>query len=392
MRCRYFLIPLLLLTLVSCQQSAPLAARAEPDSAPLRPTYSLPIPQDRSVDDLSRFLAGLPGQSGSPFQTLETSPEWVDHAAQSTAGWKRFLTQRQPKMRDFAASQLTGPAMSHPVLFYPFGGPDIMTAQTLYPLAQTYVLVGLEPPGSLPDAAAVRSRSGAFLAGMRAALGSILNKSFFVTREMDQQLRGQVADGLLPVMLVELVRNGNTVRGLRYIGLGEGGKWSERQPGAGPNHPNDGVAVEFADAGGAVKTLVYLSMNLGNDKYKDNAAFHQHLAHLAPFGAMFKSTSYMPHRDAFALIRSQVLEKASAVVQDDSGIPYRFFDAAQWDVKLYGDYDKPYGSFRYLQQQDLREAFTRRESVGELPFSIGYGFGRMKSNLLVARRRPPFSK
>ncbi len=377
---------------MSCRQSAPEAARAQSEPVAARPAYLLPIPPDRGVDDLSRFLAGVPGQSGSPFQALESSPDWVQHAAQSTAGWKRFLTQRQPKMREFAASQLTGPAMSHPVLFYPFGGPDIMTAQTLYPLAQTYVLVGLEPPGSLPDAADVRRRSAAFLAGMRAALGSILNKSFFVTREMDQQLRGQVADGLLPVMLVELVRNGNTVRGLRYITLDAEGKWSERQLGAGPGRPNDGVAVEFAEAGGTVKTLVYFSMNLGNEKYKDNAAFHKHLAQLAPFGAMFKSTSYMPHRDAFELIRTQVLERATAVVQDDSGIPYRFFEPAQWDVKLYGDYDKPYGSFRYLQQKDLREAFAHRESVGELPFSIGYGFGRMKSNLLVARRQPAPSK
>ena len=53
---------------------------------------------------------------------------------------------------------------------------------------------------------------------------------------------------------------------------------------------------------------------------------------------------------------------------------------------MYGDYDKPYGSFRYLQQMDLKTAFQRKESVKPLDFPIGYGYKRIPSNLLVARK------
>ena len=35
-------------------------------------------------------------------------------------------------------------------LFYPFGGPDLLSAAQFFPAASSYVLVGLEPPGRIP--------------------------------------------------------------------------------------------------------------------------------------------------------------------------------------------------------------------------------------------------
>lgn len=385
------IIPFLIFFGLTACQSAPVSdakAAAELKSAKVSvDAWKLEIPADRGVDDLARFLAGMPGQPGSSFKDAEQDPSWVAHAAQSDHGWKRFLSQRQPLMREFAKANLAGQPFEQRTLFYPFGGPDIMTAQTFFPSASHFVLVGLEPPGTLPEAANVRDNLPAYLPGLRGSLGSILSKSFFVTKEMDQQLRGQAADGLLPVMLIELVRNGNSIRGMRYIGLGEDGRWKDRAARSKPRGPADGVAVEFADAAGAVHTLSYFSLNLADEKLKDNQPFLRFLGQLAPASAMFKSTSYMPHRNEFSLIRDEVLKLAESVVQDDSGIPYRFFGGDRWQVKLYGHYDKPYGSFRYLQQKDLRDAFAQREQVGELPFSIGYGFGRMKSSLIVARKK-----
>lgn len=346
---------------------------------------AFPIPSDRKVDDLARFLAGVPGRPGSAFLPAESGAVWKLHASQSDLGWQRFLTHRQPQMREFTKTNLSEASFNQPTLFYPFGGPDIMTAQTFFPAASTYVLVGLEPPGSLPDERMVQDTAASFLPKLRGSLGSILSKSFFITKEMDLQLRGQAADGLLPVMLIELVRNGNTVRGLRYVTLGSEGNWLPRETSTqGINH---GVAIEFADPAGSVRRVAYFSLNLHNSQYSSNLAFHRHLKRLGPMCSMFKSASYMPHKEQFGVIRGQVLERASAVVQDDSGIPFRFYEPGSWTVKLFGHYDKPYGSFRNLKQEDLRRAYGEREQVGELPFSIGYGFGRMKSNLLVARRK-----
>ena len=150
---------------------------------------------------------------------------------------------------------------------------------------------------------------------------------------------------------------------------------------------NRGVAIEFEDdVDKQRRTLIYLSTNLATPKLSKNESFQRHLAKIQPVTSFFKSTSYMPHNPLFSLIREEVLSKSAAVVQDDSGIPYRFFDLQAWRVQLYGDYDKPYGSFRYLQQKDLKLAFQKKESVKKLTFPIGYGFKRIPSNLLVARK------
>jgi hypothetical protein len=72
---------------------------------------------------------------------------------------------------------------------------------------------------------------------------------------------------------------------------------------------------------------------------------------------LLKATSYMTHHDEFSTIRDMVMDHSAAVFQDDSGVPYHFFTADKWNVQLYGEYTKPYGSFSWLEQPDLRKAY-----------------------------------
>jgi hypothetical protein len=80
-----------------------------------------------------------------------------------------------------------------------------------------------------------------------------------------------------------------------------------------------------------------------------------------------------------------VLKQSAAIFQDDSGIPYHLFAPEQWKVQLYGEYTKPYGSFAWLEQPDLRKAYLK-ETVKPLTLRLGYGFGKVTSNLLLAKR------
>ena len=51
-----------------------------------------PVPQRRDADDTARFLAGLPGKPGSPYQELEASPAWQEHRqfVSTTRWWPPF--------------------------------------------------------------------------------------------------------------------------------------------------------------------------------------------------------------------------------------------------------------------------------------------------------------
>jgi hypothetical protein len=207
---------------------------------------------------------------------------------------------------------------------------------------------------------------------------------------MDREFRGQVTDGLLPPILLLLARTHHTILGYRYVRLDTNGRVVERvanykAPG---RIGNKGVEIDFRlDANGSVHKLFYFSVNLSDERLREDQPFLAFLKGLQGMTTFFKATSYMPHDPAFSIIRERVLEGSSIILQDDSGIPYRFFDTARWQVQLYGDYTRPYGSFRWREEPDLRKAY---ESGGAKPlgFHIGYGFSRVPSNLLLARRKP----
>jgi len=101
---------------------------------------------------------------------------------------------------------------------------------------------------------------------------------------------------------------------------------------------------------------------------------------------MLKATSYMPHQPGFSMIRRALLANSYAILQDDTGLPFKAFTPDQWNVQLYGDYEKPYGSFGFMEQDDLRDAYKAGRAK-PLPMHVGYGYRKITSNLLLAVRR-----
>lgn len=386
---------LLLISTSACSQHAAKGSqesasqKANPGNTPGLP---VDIKLSRGADDFARFLAGLPGKAGSPFAKLEEDPAWQAHSKAFATEWSRFDENRVPVLRAFQKKELNGEPNNGGTLFYPFGGPDFVTANLFFPENRNYVFVGLEPAGTVKSVEAFEGKNlGATLPLMRATLNDLLRRSFFITDQMARQVQGQITDGLLPLMLVQMVRTGHTIRGHAYVTIDDQGhyqlrKLSDKTP------RNRGVIVEFQrDGTSETKRLTYFSGNLANYGMSTNPEFVAYMGNLKPMVTFFKSASYLPHSDNFSRIREEVLNNSSAIAQDDTGIPFRFFQArSDWDVTLYGKYSKPYGSFsgrKNLTQQDLKVAFDRGEKVRDLGFYIGYGYGRAPSNLLVARRR-----
>jgi hypothetical protein len=352
---------------------------------------SEPATRSSAADDLGRFLAGLPGNEAGPFTSLESKDAWNVHRRELDSLWKRVENEWLPAMRQFQKKELSGLPAGTSLVFYPFSGPDVLMATVFFPDSPVYVMVGLEPAGTLPTPKLVaKGDLSRYLTEVRDSVSSELERSFFITREMDREFRGQVTDGLLPPILLLLARTHHTILGYRYVRLDTNGRVVERvanykAPG---RIGNKGVEIDFRlDANGSVHKLFYFSVNLSDERLREDQPFLAFLRGLQGMTTFFKATSYMPHDPAFSIIRERVLEGSSIILQDDSGIPYRFFDTARWQVQLYGDYTRPYGSFRWREEPDLRKAY---ESGGAKPlgFHIGYGFSRVPSNLLLARRKP----
>ena len=344
----------------------------------------------RVADDAARFYAGIPGSPGSSYTRFEGTAAWKEYRRQMDLAWLKAEKGMIGGLRQFQRQELGGP-VSKSVVFYPFGGPDALAATLCFPNNPAYVMVGLEPPGTLPAPDDVAKKDLAkYLARFRESLASELHRSFFITGEMDREFRGQVTDGLLLPILHLLVRTRHIILGVRFVRLDEQGRIVEREAGYQPpgRFPNKGIEIEFlSDARSTAQTLYYFAVNLADEHLRENKPFLAYASRLQGVTTLLKATSYMTHRADFSIIRDLMLANSAAILQDDSGIPYRWFRQGAWSVRLYGGYDRPYGSFRGLAQADLRKAYLTT-SPKPLSFGIGYGYARIRSNLLLARRVP----
>jgi hypothetical protein len=104
------------------------------------------------------------------------------------------------------------------------------------------------------------------------------------------------------------------------------------------------------------------------------------------YATLIKAASYLMHREQFSTIRSLVLKGSDLVIQEDTGIPIRFFDKDTWDITLFGKYTKPIAQFQIRQQPDLAEMFADT-TIKPLPFIIGYHGTAKESHVIKASKR-----
>ena len=104
-----------------------------------------------------------------------------------------------------------------------------------------------------------------------------------------------------------------------------------------------------------------------------------------------KSASYLLHNPTFSVMRNAVLKKSASIVQDDTGVPYRYLPSKDWKLTFYGNYIKPVSSFPSgFYQLDLQKAYHIGDSLKQvkpLPFSLGYHWGSNYQNLIKAERK-----
>jgi hypothetical protein len=75
------------------------------------------------------------------------------------------------------------------------------------------------------------------------------------------------------------------------------------------------------------------------------------------------------------------------VLQGDSGIPLRYFDPADWDLRFYGTYSCPIALFSNCYQADMANRYKRGQDIQPLPFGIDYHHRTRTSNLMFAAKK-----
>jgi hypothetical protein len=395
------LVSLGFLLMTACQSGTAPAKSADSAAAKLTRDVQAPAqvaspaasPADRLLDDWATYLSGLPGlDAADKFKPVEEASPWQDFAKSINGHWTAFDTTTLGPMKQWAGDDLLEAGRATKTLFYPFGGPDFVTAFAFFPDAEKTVLMGLEPVGNMPE---FDKRSAEWTEGFFKDLDSILadflRRGYFVTKRMNEVFAEGRVDGALPIICFFLKRTGHTVLGIERLAPDAKGQWVEtpyKRFKKRPKRPY-GVRIDCTRPGdGRPRSVEYYSCDLSDAAFTKESPLYRLCDGYPGLTTYVKSASYLLHYSDFANIRGLILARSQFVLEDDTGIPYRYFKRAGWGTQLFGAYTKPVEDFSaVLEQPDLKEAYDDPAgNVKKLPFHFGYHWVSKIDNLLLFTR------
>lgn len=345
-----------------------------------------PIVLNNYYNDIARYVAGMPVSDSSELKALTEKAEWKSYASDLDKNWANFQTNKLDVMKPWIDKELGDINKSTQTAFYPFSGPDFAYMYTFLPNAEKYYMVALEPVGIIPNINKINN-SASFFGAMNNAIRDNLNLSFYITKSMKSQMNNEQIKGTIPVLLFFMARMDLHIQNIAPATISKDGilEVNEKETGNSVDKKfTNGVEISFLKPGeNKLYKLYYLSVSIRNDGFENMPEAEKYLKSLPTDMSTFvKSSSYCMHEDKYNKIREIVLSHSKYLVQDDSGVPFRFFKQDEWDFGFYGIYTRPIPVFSQFYQDDLKNAFPK--NAQKLGFRFGYN---EESSIFVAKRK-----
>ncbi len=369
---------------------------------------------DERLTSTARVFAGMPTEYAehARFTALEA---WKEHGNSVGKEWARLSGYRDTVIDRWRVANLKTAPHDCTKLLYPFAGPDFLNVYIFFPDCASYVLFGLESPGSVPKIEGMSDQqAAALLYDMRVALEDLFKRNYFITSKMMNQLSTPNLKGVLPLITTSMalfdIRIVSIVPFELPANLGVAAVPVATQADS-MVVPLDSAALRadsaarYADSVARrsprlrgvkitflqpktdrTQVLYYVALDVSDAALRVNPGFIPFLEAYKPAYTFIKSASYLLHGPYFLKVRKAILGVTDYLVQDDTGIPYRLLVQGGWDISLFGKYAPPvrdFGTWGY--QRDLEAAFAAAKP-GPLPFTFGYHWADGKSSMIVARK------
>lgn len=350
------------------------------DLFPQQTALNVPA-QSAALNDSARFLAGLSALGGrDAFSDLRATSDWQQHHQKMDGAWNDFLARHGRPVDAWARSEISD-LRSVSTVFYPFSGPDFLYAHVFFPKADTYVLCGLEPCEPLPLWNSLSPDDvGRGLNNLETSLSSILQYSYFITKDMRQDFQASRFRGVLPLFMVFLVRTGNVVDSVDAVRLDGNGNPVVFAAG---QSTVPGLLIRAHGPYGP-KRIFYFSQDLSDGGF--SGSFQHFATNLGRPVVFLKSASYLMHESSFSRIRTQITTHCAGIVQDPSGVPLRVLKQQGFNITYYGQYSKALDIFKQYEQPDLAAAYADPANHPKpMGFYLGYLTGASSTAILVAR-------
>lgn len=344
-------------------------------------------------NQVALFLAGITDSKKTGNFPQTEMKEWKSYAKGADSNWAKFYKRKLDPVRTWEIKEVPRDLDTIKTLFYPFSGPDFIFANAFFPDASTYILFGLESPGNVPDPASWTEKElKSSLAALNKSLDDVTSIGFFRTNDMKMDLESSSINGVTPLLMLFLARSGHTITDVIPGVLSPEGEFrpvKEFQNEQGGKSYGTAVEIRFTkNANGKKNSLIYFSADISDEGLIKNPGCKNFLRQIPSTCLTFiKSASYLMHMPGFSIIRKTILAKSTFILQDDSGIAYRFFRHSDWDIRLFGTYSRTIDLFKHKYQEDLKEAYDKEEKPRPVPFKIGYNIKFNETNLLMAIRK-----
>ncbi len=345
------------------------------DSIPLK---TITCPYDTfsytGFNDIALFIAGIENNNEkNTLAGIARTREWQNYSVAFSSSWAAYDSTVIDVIQEWSATHLT----VYDTVFYPFSGPDYNYINALFPNSNYYVLIGLEKTGNIPNINKMPADTvPVFLSHVKKSLYYNLQHSFFRTKSMEKELNTDMLDGTIPVLMLFLARHNQIILNMNPVHINSKGYIEISDTLTQYAHTIDknfeqGVEIIFRNqADSSIKRLVYLSMDLSNKGIETNNSYTFINNYCYGNLVFLKAASYLCHIAAFSEIRNSILQHASYIVSDPSGIPYISFGDA-FNVALYGEYKGPINLFKEYKQDKLKEDIDSLKPE-KLPFKFGY--------------------
>jgi len=356
------------------------------------PEITSVTPISTLTDDQASFISGMPNGKSECLSKLNSTVKWKHYARELDSLFYHSNSFRLEKMKIWADSELIK-NQSITTVFYPFSGPDFLNANIFYPDADQYIMIGMEPIGYLPDICKMHPDSvNSYLNTINNALNDIFKRSYFITSKMNNDLRKTKVNGTIPLISLFIKRTGHQIVSIQRIGVDSLGKWQLIDSIKNKKNIVPGIKVDFLSLSKKkMQSVFYFRTDISDKGLAKNPGFRIYLSELPQSYSYLKAASYLMHSDNFKIIRNIIFDKSSTILQDDSGIAYRYFDKLKWDIRLYGKYLKPKTEFSYINEPDLQKAY-KSALMRPLPYTLGYNWGLGHSNMLYAIKNKIIAK
>ena len=398
------LLAVLLLTLFGCDQT-PNVGTGELKKDTIKPKLVVEkefkdsikeaketvLPINDTLNAIADIMSGITDTS-SIYKFVQSSSDFKAFSKNFDKRWRAYDSTRLTNLKIFKENEIGKVVKPQSTLFYPFSGPDILHAQTFFSEADKYVMIGLEPVGSLPEFKKDETDSlKTYFTKVNTSLNAILKFSFFRTQSMKNDLKNEEVDGTLHLLVLFLKRTGNQFSSAKPVTVDSSGNIQYVKSFAALKvlkTNTRGVEIQFNDINNKPKKLYYFSLNAADGGLKSNKGFMAYLKAMGTVNTYLKGASYLMHKDYFSMVRKVILNQSEHVTQDDSGIAFHYFlnDEHKWNYSFYGQYLKPISMFSEFFQKDL-DSLYKKQGAKPIGFGIGYNFKDKNSNFMIATKQ-----